>query len=78
VIVDAARHCHEPIRPIHSGALHDAAVLAEAGVPCGMIFARSNADGASHTPEEDTDPAALLTAARLLAHSLATLATSES
>jgi allantoate deiminase len=74
-ILDHADRCGQPIRLISSGALHDAAVLAEAGVPTGMIFARSNADGASHTPEEDTDPAAILAVTRLLAHTLSTLAT---
>jgi allantoate deiminase len=74
-IVDGADSCRESIRPISSGALHDAAVLAEAGVPTGMIFVRSNADGASHTPEEDTDPGAILSATRLLARTLLTLAT---
>jgi allantoate deiminase len=74
-ILDAADSCRESIRPISSGALHDAAVLAEAGVPTGMIFVRSNADGASHTPDEDTDPEAILAATRLLARTLLTLAT---
>jgi allantoate deiminase len=76
-ILAGAESCKESIRPISSGALHDAAVLAEAGVPTGMIFVRSNADGASHTPEEDTDPGAILAATRLLAHTLLTLAADE-
>jgi allantoate deiminase len=76
-IMNGADSCREPVRPISSGALHDAAVLAEAGVSTGMIFARSNADGASHTPEEDTDPGAILAATRLLAHTLLSLATEE-
>jgi hydantoinase/carbamoylase family amidase len=76
-ILDSARRCQESIRPISSGALHDAAVLAEAGVPTGMIFARSNANGASHTPEEDTDPEAILAATRVLARTLLALATTE-
>ncbi len=74
-ILGAADSCRESIQPISSGALHDAAVLAEAGVPTGMIFVRSNADGASHTPEEDTDPEAILAATRVLARTLLTLAT---
>lgn len=76
-ILDRADRCGQPIQLISSGALHDAAVLAEAGVPTGMIFARSNADGASHTPEEDTDPAAILAVTRLLTHTLFALATDE-
>jgi allantoate deiminase len=73
-ILRGADACQELIRPMSSGALHDAAVLAEAGVPMGMIFARSNAGGVSHTPEEDTDPAAVLAATRVLAHTLLALA----
>jgi len=76
-IVAGAESCQEPIRPISSGALHDAAVLAEAGVRTGMIFVRSNADGASHTPEEDTDPGAILAATRVLARTLLILAADE-
>ncbi len=76
-ILAGADRCGEPIRPISSGALHDAAVLAEAGVRTGMIFVRSNAGGVSHTPGEDTDPAAILAAAHLLTHTLQILATDE-
>jgi allantoate deiminase len=76
-IQDGADACQESVRPINSGALHDAAVLAEAGVSTGMIFVRSNADGASHTPEEDTDRGAILAATRVLARTLFTLATEE-
>jgi hydantoinase/carbamoylase family amidase len=42
-----------------SGAGHDAAVLAQAGVPAGMLFARSLAEGVSHSPLEHTDGAAV-------------------
>src|SRR5207237_9575780 len=37
-----------------SGAGHDAMVLAAAGVPTGMLFARSLNGGASHSPDELT------------------------
>jgi allantoate deiminase len=73
-IVSSAGACQQPIQPISSGALHDAAVLAGAGVPTGMIFARSNADGVSHTPDEDTDPEAILAATRVLARTMLILA----
>jgi len=35
-----------------SGAGHDAAILAAAGAPCGMLFVRSLNDGISHSPRE--------------------------
>jgi acetylornithine deacetylase/succinyl-diaminopimelate desuccinylase-like protein len=35
-----------------SGAGHDAAILATAGVPCGMLFVRSLNGGISHSPDE--------------------------
>jgi len=40
--------------PIASGAGHDAAILAAAGIPTGMLFVRSDAGGVSHAPEEST------------------------
>jgi acetylornithine deacetylase/succinyl-diaminopimelate desuccinylase-like protein len=39
-----------------SGAGHDAAILAAAGVPTGMLFVRSLNGGASHSPEELSSP----------------------
>jgi beta-ureidopropionase / N-carbamoyl-L-amino-acid hydrolase len=42
-----------PTETIQSGAGHDAAVFANAGIPSGMIFAR-NANG-SHKPHEAMD-----------------------
>jgi hypothetical protein len=41
------------------GRRHDAAVLARAGVPTGMLFARSLAGGIGHAPGEHTDPEAI-------------------
>ncbi|MDP9259977.1 MAG: M20/M25/M40 family metallo-hydrolase, partial [Actinomycetota bacterium] len=35
-----------------SGAGHDAAIMALAGVPSAMLFVRSDAGGVSHAPEE--------------------------
>jgi hydantoinase/carbamoylase family amidase len=48
-----------------SGPLHDAARVAEAGVPTVMLFVRSKR-GLSHTREEDTDEADLALALRAL------------
>jgi N-carbamoyl-L-amino-acid hydrolase len=42
-----------------SGAGHDAAILAMAGVPSGMLFVRSDAGGVSHAAEEWTEPDAI-------------------
>jgi beta-ureidopropionase / N-carbamoyl-L-amino-acid hydrolase len=48
-----------------SGPLHDAARVAEAGVPTVMLFVRSKR-GLSHTREEDTDEADLVLAVQAL------------
>ncbi len=53
-----------PTRLMASGASHDAAAFAHAGIPMGMLFVR-NANG-SHNPSEDMDIADLLQATRLL------------
>ena len=44
---------HEVV-DIPSGAGHDAAILAGAGIPAAMLFVRSDAGGISHAPEEAT------------------------
>ena len=41
-----------PVVELPSGAGHDAAVLAAAGVPTGMLFVRSLNGGISHSPDE--------------------------
>jgi hypothetical protein len=41
-----------PVVELPSGAGHDAAVLAAAGVPVAMLFVRSLNGGVSHSPEE--------------------------
>jgi acetylornithine deacetylase/succinyl-diaminopimelate desuccinylase-like protein len=41
-----------PLVELPSGAGHDAAVLAAAGVPTGMLFVRSLNGGMSHSPDE--------------------------
>jgi acetylornithine deacetylase/succinyl-diaminopimelate desuccinylase-like protein len=45
-----------PVLELSSGAGHDAAVLAAAGVPTGMLFVRSLNGGVSHSPHELTSP----------------------
>jgi N-carbamoyl-L-amino-acid hydrolase len=53
-----------PARLLASGASHDAAAFAHAGIPMGMLFVR-NANG-SHNPSERMEIADLLQATRLL------------
>ena len=53
-----------------SGAGHDAAVLAAAGVPTGMLFVRSLKGGVSHTPEEESSPDDVALAVEVLADAL--------
>jgi len=45
-----------PVVELPSGAGHDAAVLAGAGVPTAMLFVRSLNGGISHSPAESTAP----------------------
>jgi allantoate deiminase len=45
-----------PVVELVSGAGHDAAVLAVAGVPTGMLFVRSLNGGISHSPDELSSP----------------------
>jgi beta-ureidopropionase / N-carbamoyl-L-amino-acid hydrolase len=53
-----------PVRVMASGASHDAAAFAQAGIPMGMLFVR-NANG-SHNPFEHMEITDLLQATRLL------------
>ena len=57
-----------------SGAGHDAAILAEAGIPTAMLFVRSDAGGVSHAPEEDTGADAVAAAVAVLEAALTELA----
>jgi acetylornithine deacetylase/succinyl-diaminopimelate desuccinylase-like protein len=41
-----------PVVELHSGAGHDAGVLAAAGIPSAMLFVRSLNGGVSHSPDE--------------------------
>jgi allantoate deiminase len=52
----ALREAGVPHVALSSGAGHDAAVLASAGVPTAMLFVRSLAGGVSHSPQEYSDP----------------------
>jgi N-carbamoyl-L-amino-acid hydrolase len=57
-----------------SGAGHDAAILAAAGVPTAMLFVRSLNGGISHSPEEESSPEDVLLAVDALAGALRRLA----
>jgi len=59
---------------LHSGAGHDAQILAAAGVPVGMLFARSLAGGISHSPREETSPTDVEAAVCVLERALSALA----
>jgi acetylornithine deacetylase/succinyl-diaminopimelate desuccinylase-like protein len=56
-----------------SGAGHDAAILAGAGVPTAMLFVRSLNGGISHSPQEESSPADVELAVDVLAGALARL-----
>jgi acetylornithine deacetylase/succinyl-diaminopimelate desuccinylase-like protein len=62
-----------PIVELPSGAGHDAAVLAAAGVPTAMLFVRSLNGGVSHSPEEATSPEDVELAVSVLAAALTRL-----
>jgi allantoate deiminase len=57
-----------------SWAGHDAAILATAGVPAGMLFARAGRAGVSHSPHETAGAADITVAIETLARALADLA----
>jgi hydantoinase/carbamoylase family amidase len=63
-----------PVAELASGAGHDAMVLAAAGVPTGLLFVRSLANGASHCPEEETSGDDVTLAVGVLARALRRLA----
>jgi N-carbamoyl-L-amino-acid hydrolase len=62
-----------PMVELPSGAGHDAAVLAGAGVPTGMLFVRSLNGGVSHSPEEKSAAEDIALAVDVLAGALARL-----
>jgi N-carbamoyl-L-amino-acid hydrolase len=59
-------------RRMTSGALHDAASVATAGVPVGMLFVPS-IGGISHSFDEDTAEADLITGAEVMADAVVRL-----
>jgi len=63
-----------PVVELRSGAGHDAAVLAGAGVPTAMLFVRSLNGGISHSPDESSSPEDIALAVEVLAGALARLA----
>jgi allantoate deiminase len=63
-----------PVVELPSGAGHDAAILAGAGVPAGMLFVRSLNGGISHSPQEETADEDVALAVDVLAAALARLA----
>ena len=75
ILDDAALEVTSEAAPhLPSGAGYDAAIMAAAGVPTAMLFARSVAGGVSHAPEEDTDAEAVEVAVATLAAALRRLA----
>jgi N-carbamoyl-L-amino-acid hydrolase len=57
-----------------SWAGHDAAVLAAAGIPAGMLFVRAGRAGISHSPQETADAADITMAIETLSRALTNLA----
>jgi acetylornithine deacetylase/succinyl-diaminopimelate desuccinylase-like protein len=62
-----------PVIELPSGAGHDAAVLAAAGVPTAMLFVRSLKGGVSHSPQEESSPEDVALAVDVLTRALETL-----
>jgi acetylornithine deacetylase/succinyl-diaminopimelate desuccinylase-like protein len=62
-----------PVVELPSGAGHDAAVLAAAGVPTAMLFVRSLNGGVSHSPEEESSSEDVALAVDVLTAALNTL-----
>jgi allantoate deiminase len=64
-----------PVVELHSGAGHDAGILAAAGVPSAMLFVRSLNGGVSHSPDELSSPEDVELATDVLAGALRRAAT---
>jgi acetylornithine deacetylase/succinyl-diaminopimelate desuccinylase-like protein len=62
-----------PVVELPSGAGHDAAILAAAGVPTAMLFVRSLNGGVSHSPEENSSEEDVELAVDILTAALTTL-----
>lgn len=67
-LADAAQAANIPVMPIASGAGHDSAVFANAGIPAAMIFV-ANQHG-SHNPDEAMELDDFMTGASLLAEAV--------
>ncbi len=65
--------CGVPLVELPSGAGHDAAILASAGVPTAMLFVRSLAGGVSHSPRERSSAADISVAVDVLTETLRAL-----
>jgi hydantoinase/carbamoylase family amidase len=62
-----------PVIELPSGAGHDAAVLAAAGVPTAMLFVRSLNGGVSHSPDEESSAEDVALAVEVLTAALTSL-----
>jgi len=65
-----------PVVELHSGAGHDAGILAAAGVPSAMLFVRSLNGGVSHSPDEHSSDEDILAGVDALERALRNLASS--
>ncbi len=63
-----------PVVELPSGAGHDAGILAAAGVESSMLFVRSLAGGASHSPDEHSSDEDVALAVEVLTGALRRLA----
>ncbi|HKL29197.1 MAG TPA: Zn-dependent hydrolase [Natrialbaceae archaeon] len=68
-LADAAAATGVAYRRLPSGGGHDAMNFQLSGVPTGMVFVPS-VDGISHSPAEETDPAAIETGTEVLARAI--------
>ena len=68
----------QPPVELHSGAGHDAGILAAAGVPSAMLFVRSLNGGVSHSPDEHSSDEDVLLAVDALERALRDLASGSS
>lgn len=63
-LLDASKQAGMPVQTIPSGAGHDAAMFANAGIPSGMIFIRN--ENGSHNPAEAMDLADFIEGVEIL------------
>jgi beta-ureidopropionase / N-carbamoyl-L-amino-acid hydrolase len=70
---DAIVSLGQPPVELHSGAGHDAGILAAAGVPSAMLFVRSLNGGVSHSPDEHSSDEDVLLAVDALERALRNL-----